>query len=308
MPLPAPPQIPLDAPLDRRRFLGATALCAAAAFLPARLRAAPAPTPALRVGLLLPPTPGAVHDALRRGAELGAAEAERGAQLLGGSFTLLSANDGEHVAAAARRLVRDAGAIALVGGGDEAGGLALATLAPELGVPALNVAATADALRGAACATLLFHVAASDAMRRDALAGHPGARRALLWHPALERYGAAQLNDRFRARFDAPMDGAAWAAWFALKALWEGAARAHEATPRALAAALAAGRFDGHKGAPLSFRAWDRQLRQPLYLVGADARTVLAEVPAARHDEDATVALDRLGATARDGACHAGAP
>ena len=297
---------PFDMPLDRRRFLGAAALCAAATLLPARLRAAPAP--ALRVGLLLPPAPGAAtRDAMRRGAELGAAEAERGAQLLGGSFVLLPA-DGGDVASAARRLVRESRAAALVGGGDEDGGRALPALATELGVPVLNVGARADALRGAHCAPLLFHVAASDAMARDAMAGHADARRAVLWHPALERFGAAQLNDRFRARFDAPMDGAAWATWFALKALWESAARAHDATPGALAAALAAGRFDGHKGAPLSFRAWDRQLRQPLYLGGDDGDTVLAELPTARDDEDAVTTLDRLGATARDSACHAEAP
>jgi hypothetical protein len=39
-------------------------------------------------------------------------------------------------------------------------------------------------------------------------------------------------------------------------------------------------------------------------LLGIDDR----ESPTFSHDEDATVALDRLGATARDGACHAGAP
>ena len=90
------------------------------------------------------------------------------------------------------------------------------------------------------------------------------------WLPTLERFGAAQLNDRFRARFaGAAMTGAAWCGWFALKAVGESALRARDAAPGAVRRQLLASRFDGHKGSPLSFSP-DQQLMQPLYVAGAN--------------------------------------
>ena len=63
--------------------------------------------------------------------------------------------------------------------------------------------------------------------------------------------------------------GSAWAGWVALKLLWEGSARAQSTDPTTVARHLLSERaeFDGHKGVPLSFRPWDRQLRQPLYVL-----------------------------------------
>jgi ABC transporter substrate binding protein (PQQ-dependent alcohol dehydrogenase system) len=88
------------------------------------------------------------------------------------------------------------------------------------------------------------------------------------WHPELVRFGAEQLNQRFRARFGQPMDGPAWAGWAAVKALAELALR-NPGIPRAeLPARLEALRFDGHKGNPLSFAPGDHHLRQPVHLIG----------------------------------------
>lgn len=99
-----------------------------------------------------------------------------------------------------------------------------------------------------------------------------GLVRADAWLPTLERYGAAQLNDRFRARFgpSAGMRGPAWAGWFAAKAVAEAALRARADTAAALHRALHSARFDGHKGAPLAF-APDGTLAQPLYIAGLPA-------------------------------------
>ncbi|HEY0970355.1 MAG TPA: hypothetical protein VGE02_05195, partial [Gemmatimonadales bacterium] len=254
----------------------------------------------------------------RAGAELGIAEASRTAALLGGVATLVTApvdDAGADPAAAARRLVEHEGVHALVGGGDDAAAAALAGVAGELGVPLLNVGATSDGLRRARCASALtFHVEASRRMYDDAISLAPDGAAGptpVIWHESLERYGAAQLNDRFRARFGRGMDGPAWAGWFAVKALWESAARGSGAADGAgdgagLARALATSRFDGHKGRRLSFRAWDGQLRQPLYLVArAGAATSPVEVPAAPRGErvDSDELLDRLGAPAPAGAC-----
>ena len=105
------------------------------------------------------------------------------------------------------------------------------------------------------------------------------------------------------------MDGPAWAGWMAVKALWEASLRARSADPIELRSYLErpATRFDGHKGWPLSFRPWDRQLRQPLYLVSGDGTRVVGEVPAARPAEgevrSSVDLLDRLGADASGPAC-----
>ena len=139
--------------------------------------------------------------------------------------------------------------------------------------------------------------------------------RPAAWHPALDRFGADQLNQRFTRRFGRAMDDAAWAGWFAVKAVADGAMRSNAADAAALAAYLASGRaeVDGQKGWPLSFRPWDHQLRQPLYLVatgGSGAGTrVVGEVPGGeRGQDDSAAALDVLGAGAADGGCRMGQP
>jgi ABC transporter substrate binding protein (PQQ-dependent alcohol dehydrogenase system) len=151
----------------------------------------------------------------------------------------------------------------------------------------------------------MYHIAASDAMITGAKASDrqlPQKATVELWHSSLERYGAAQLNDRFTARFSRPMTSLAWAAWMAVKVAWETSLRAQSVEPARLLAELrkAEIQFDGHKGAPLSFRTWDNQLRQPLYAVvpdGAKGR-VVAEFPdvGRNNQESLRQQLDRFGA------------
>lgn len=258
----------------------------------------------LRIGVA-----GAAESAAR-GVTMGTEEAARTGAMLGRTIEL-RAGDGD-VAAAAERLVRTERVAAIVGGMDEATAREIAAVAERAGVLFINVGARADALRGQECRRGVFHVEASEAMYAAALAGRgEGAAEAAqgaLWHPALERFGAAQLNDRFRARFGGGMDGAAWAGWMAVKALWEASLRARSVEPAALRAWLErpATQFDGHKGWPLSFRPWDHQLRQPLYLTSADGARVLGEVPRAGGEGGATSRelLDRLGATASTTTCR----
>ncbi|HEX6053868.1 MAG TPA: hypothetical protein VFZ21_31575 [Gemmatimonadaceae bacterium] len=87
-----------------------------------------------------------------------------------------------------------------------------------------------------------------------------------VWQPTLERYGAAQLNDRYRSATGRPMSGDAWLGWFAVKLLADSALKLRTADPRRLQAHLALSTtvFDGHKGAPLRFDG-RRRLVQPLY-------------------------------------------
>lgn len=93
--------------------------------------------------------------------------------------------------------------------------------------------------------------------------------RADAWSPELVRFGAAQLNDRFRARYgaDAAMRGPAWAGWFAAKIVVEAALRAQAQDATALAEVLRGARFDGHQGKPLAF-APGGELLPPLHITG----------------------------------------
>jgi hypothetical protein len=63
--------------------------------------------------------------------------------------------------------------------------------------------------------------------------------------------------------------------------------------------------FDGHKGAPLSFRSWDHQLRQPLYAVARDS--VIAELPdvGRNSDQSITTQLDKYGDSESASKCSA---
>ena len=128
----------------------------------------------------------------------------------------------------------------------------------------------------------------------------------VLWAPTLERYGASQINNRFRAKYRMPMDGGAWAGWVAVKLAFEAALRAGSANPRLILSYLEnpSTSFDGHKGWPLSFRSSDHQLRQPLYIASrtsSAATAVFRDVPqlsaisdAGSGDTNARQALDVL--------------
>jgi hypothetical protein len=95
--------------------------------------------------------------------------------------------------------------------------------------------------------------------------------RAAHWHHSLFKYGASELNERFGRAHARSMSQDHWLGWLAVKIIAEGALRAHDG--ESIAASIARGRFDGHKGVALRFDPRTRRLRQPLYVVdsGRDA-------------------------------------
>jgi len=280
--------------MKQTRHLAVLLLFMTASFVRAPVAAAQQPVgDTLRIGLVIPDS-AARTDAMRstaRGVRMGVEEAARGAALFGRGVVLREGADAE-------RLVREGRVQALVGGFEAGECQALADAAQRLGVPWVDVGCDADALRGAGCRATSFHAAPSAAMAASAVAMAGGTEgRVVAWDPRLERFGADQLNQRFRARYGAGMDSQGWVGWFAVKVLWESTLRARSATPGALLAFLrsAATQFDGHKGRPLSFRAWDGQLRQPLYVI-SPASADPVEVPrAAPADSSSREVLDRLG-------------
>jgi ABC transporter substrate binding protein (PQQ-dependent alcohol dehydrogenase system) len=95
---------------------------------------------------------------------------------------------------------------------------------------------------------------------------------AMSWHPAHEQWGATQMQNRFQRfakRFMWPVD---YQAWVAVRAIGEGATRAHSADFAPVNAVIRSKDLDlaAFKGQKVTFRAWDGQLRQPIIVAGPD--------------------------------------
>lgn len=136
-----------------------------------------------------------------------------------------------------------------------------------------------------------------------------------LWHPRLFKYGAEQLNGRFAGQFNRPLEAYGWASWLALKILGDAVLRGGSGAADEMIRFLEGdgGQFDGHKGKRLSFRAWDHQLRQPIYLIravgGGDSRHPfdhVAELPLGEPGPELTSSefLDELGERRGESRCR----
>jgi len=268
----------------RRDFLSRTALFAAALPL-SRWATLSSPAIRLRIGFLDAETDAARRQ--RQGFELGVEEARHAAQLFGGTIET-------RIIAEQSSDTRDLTAV--IGGEEPTRCIAWFRRAASEGFLFMNVGCTNDDVRGRECSRSAFHVIPSDAMYRDARAmagntsGEPTA-----WSASLSRFGADTLNQRFQNRFNQPMTADAWAAWLAVKILWESALRQRSGDAQALARFLErdSTQFDGHKGQPLSFRPWDHQLRQPVYAIAGGQ--AVKELPDASPESSVRDALDRLG-------------
>src|SRR5690606_33034082 len=93
--------------------------------------------------------------------------------------------------------------------------------------------------------------------------------RAAAWEASLDAYGAREINARYRAMYGEPMDAPAWSTYQAIKVLYEAAFFGGGTEADSVFAHLDAPTtvFDIWKGIGASFRPWDHQLRQSLYLV-----------------------------------------
>jgi ABC-type branched-subunit amino acid transport system substrate-binding protein len=142
--------------------------------------------------------------------------------------------------------------------------------------------------------------------------------RAALWDATLMDNGAAPLNLRYLGQTGKPMAPSGWAAYAGVKILYEAAAKAGTESG-ALISYLESSQasFDVLKGVDVSFRSYNHQLRQPLYMVKLnpkakldtnpqdrlDLASVAAEVPKLSGAESATQ-LDALGISKSDSQCR----
>jgi hypothetical protein len=286
--------------LNRRDFLHRAVLAAVAwrGVSPLRWRA---PVP-LRIGVSDAAAGSPQGAARRAGIELGLDEARHAATLFGGEVVLVPV---------APRDIRRGALAAVIGGHEPDDAEELSGNTERAGVIFMNVGCASDSLRSGGCRPSLFHVVPSDAMCRDAVAQANAATGAwaAAWDPSLERFGADTLNTRFQSRFGRPMTSDAWCGWFAVKVLWEASLRARTTTAAPMAAYLRreSTQFDGHKGRALSFRGWDGQLRQPVYVLardGSGTTRMIGEFPAAPTGaESSRDVLDRIGVRATGAAC-----
>ena len=122
------------------------------------------------------------------------------------------------------------------------------------------------------------------------------------WHWTFERYGAPQLNQRFAKLAGRRMQEEDWAGWAAVKAVVQAATQTRSTDVKALKAALLSPefQFDGYKGTAVTFRGWNRQLRQPILLHTYDAVIAVAPLEGFLHE---TNTLDTLGLDRPESGC-----
>jgi ABC transporter substrate binding protein (PQQ-dependent alcohol dehydrogenase system) len=127
------------------------------------------------------------------------------------------------------------------------------------------------------------------------------------WHPALEQWGATQIQNRFRRLANRPMESLDYDAWVAVRAIGEAATRSKTTAPADLIAYLKSPGFElaAFKGRKLSFRDWDGQLRQPILIVTAKLPVSVSPQPGFLHQ---FTELDTLGFDKPETNCRAYAP
>jgi hypothetical protein len=210
---------------------------------------------------------------LHRGITIGLEEAQRTARMFGWDIVLVRHPDSLSPAAALD-FFRSMGVTAVVG---ELG--ALTEQRPPDTPVLLDIAA--GPRQQSSCRKSGFQLVPASLSEESTGGENAGATdsRVVAWHESLERYGAGQINDRFRARFNAGMDEEAWAGWMAIKILLESALKTGSRDSRVIEAYLTGGsaRFDGHKGVPLYFDAETRELVQPIFRVreGSEPETIV---------------------------------
>ncbi len=122
------------------------------------------------------------------------------------------------------------------------------------------------------------------------------------WHWSWERYGAPQLNQRFKKMFNSQMTTTEWAGWVAVKALTSAARAVESVEYSKLLSAISSQDLvlDLYKGSPGNFRSWNNQLRQPILLRTHNA--VIGRAPLENYLHHSNT-LDTLGVDELESEC-----
>lgn len=135
------------------------------------------------------------------------------------------------------------------------------------------------------------------------IAGSAGLR-AVAWDSVVEQWGAAQLQSRFADITERSMSGVDYAVWAAVRSIGEAVTRTQSVDVTEVRKYLLSDTFSlaGFKGAKLSYRKWNGQLRQPIPLVHANAVVGQAPLEGFLHR---VTELDTLGVDAPESKCAA---
>ena len=122
------------------------------------------------------------------------------------------------------------------------------------------------------------------------------------WSAAVEQHGAAQLQSRFEELANRKMRSIDYAAWAGVRAVGEAVTRMKSTEAATVRDYLLGDAFlmAGFKGRPLTFRAWNGQLRQPIPLSHPRAVVALAPLEGFLHR---TNELDTLGLDEPESKC-----
>lgn len=125
------------------------------------------------------------------------------------------------------------------------------------------------------------------------------------WARPHEQWGATQLQERFMRQAKRWMTDHDYGAWMAVRAIGEAATRSKSTDPAAILTFMRGDRFElaAYKGARLSFRSWDGQLRQPVLLADAHSLVSVSPQPGFLHQFSE---LDTLGIDKPETKCRTG--
>lgn len=126
---------------------------------------------------------------------------------------------------------------------------------------------------------------------------------AVAWHRTHEQWGATQIQNRFKEKAKRWMEEQDYAAYLAVRAIGEAVTRSQSADLKTVKSYLLGDKFalQGYKGNPLSFRAWDGQLRQPVLLAAPRSLVAVAPIEGFLHQK---TELDTLGYDQPETQCH----
>lgn len=122
------------------------------------------------------------------------------------------------------------------------------------------------------------------------------------WHKTHEAWGALQLQNRFHEQAGRWMTEEDYGAWLAVRAIGEAATRTKSVEFDQVKGFMLGEEFAlaGFKGVPLSFRRWDRQLRQPVLLAADRSLVAVAPIEGYLHPRNE---LDTLGVDEAETKC-----
>jgi ABC transporter substrate binding protein (PQQ-dependent alcohol dehydrogenase system) len=114
------------------------------------------------------------------------------------------------------------------------------------------------------------------------------------WHRTHEQWGATQIQNRFKDQAGRWMEEEDYGAYLAVRTIGEAASRMQTNELNPIKDYILSDNFtlQGYKGAALSFRLWDHQLRQPILLTAPRSLVSVAPIEGFLHPK---TELDTLG-------------